>query len=285
MTTSPETLAPRAAAAPPHSILPASKPIRIALLTVTGVLLVAFVLEFAWLWGYIDSQSGIDVDRQFYAGVGQHWLDTGELYSARQLAGPYVVLPNVDNLYPPTGLPFMLAVLWLPALLYYLIPLGTTAVLVAWWRPAAWTWPLLVFFLAWPRGVSNIIYGNSDIWIQAAVAGGLLVGWPALLILMKPSVLPFAVVGVRHRSFWIGAAVVAVASLFALELWREYFVAIGNSDAEWYYSLEDTPPYFLPIVAWLGRRDGGFATVGELLAWRPSWPPSWLPARLRGSGR
>ena len=261
-----------AGAATAGSRLPASRPVRIALLTVTGALVVAFVLELIWLWGYVDSQDAIDVDRVYYASVGQRWLDSGEFYTARQLDGPYVVLPNVDNLYPPTAIPFMVAAVMLPALLYYLIPLGTTALLVAWWRPAAWTWPLLALLLAWPRGVSNIIYGNSDIWIQAAIGGGLLVGFPALLVLMKPSVLPFAAAGIRHRSFWVGLALAALASLLVLDLWQQYFVAIGNSDAEWYYSLEDTPPYFLPIVAWLGRRDGGFASFGELVAWRPAWP-------------
>lgn len=258
--------------------LPASRPGRIALLAVTGVLLLGFVLEFAWLWGYIDSQGAIDADRVYYAVVGQRWLETGELYTARQLEGPYVVMPNVDNLYPPTAIPFLVATVFLPALLYYLIPLGATAGLVAWWRPYAWTWPILALLLAWPRGISNIIYGNSDIWIQGAVAGGLLVGWPALLILMKPSVLPFAVAGARHRSFWVGLVVVALASLLVLDLWAQYVVAIGNADAEWYYSLEDTPPYFLPIVAWLGRHRGGFATLGALLAWRPRWAQR-LPGR------
>lgn len=279
MTSQPEV----AAAARP--LLPASKPARIALLTVTGVLLVVAALEFAWLWGYIDSQHAVDADRVYYASVGQRWLDTGELYTARQLDGPYVVQANVDNLYPPTAIPFLVAAVYLPALLYYLIPLGATAALVGWWRPAAWTWPILAILLAWPRGLSNIIYGNSDIWIQAAVAGGLLVGWPALLILMKPSVIPFAVVGMRHRSFWIGLLLVAAASLVALDLWRQYAIAIGNADAEWWYSLEDTPPYFLPIVAWLGRRDGGFASPRELLGWRPSRPQTWqLPWRRAGTG-
>ena len=42
-------------------------------------------------------------------------------------------------------------------------------------------------------------------------------------------------------------------------------VAIRNSDAEWYYSLDDMPPLFIPVVAWLGRRDGGYADAA------PAW--------------
>lgn len=253
-------------------VLPASRPVRIALLTATGFFLLAFVLELIWLYPYIDAQASIGADHGYYKRVGEVWLDTGQFYLPHQLAGPYVVETMVEVLYPPLAIPFFAAWHWLPYPLWWAIPIAIVGGLVWHWRPAAWTWPLLAFLLAWPRGASNLLYGNSDMWVVAAIAGGLAIGWPAVLVLLKPSVAPLALVGAGHRSWWIALAVLAVASLFALDLWRDYLTALGNSDLRWWYSLEDMPPMFIPIVAWLGRRDGGFATVRELLAWRPTLP-------------
>ncbi len=264
--------------------LPASRPARIALLTLTGVLLVGFALEFAWLWGYIGSQAAIGTDHAFYQKIGEHWLDTGQFYLPHQLAGPYIIKTDVDVLYPPIAIPFFAALHWLPFPLWWILPLGVVAIVIWRFRPAPWTWAILALLLAWPRGVSNLIYGNSDMWVMAAIAWGLAAGWPAAFVLLKPSVAPLALVGIRHRSFWIGLAVLAVASLFVLDLWREYLTAIRDSDAQWYWSLDDSPPLFLPVVAWLGRRDGGFATVRELLAWRPTWPPLLRPRDGRSLG-
>jgi hypothetical protein len=151
---------PSEVAAAARPLLPASRPVRIALLTATGVLLVVAALEFTWLSGYIDSQHAVDADRVYYASVGQRWLDTGELYTARQLRRPVRRAGNVTT-HPPTAIPF----LWARSTrrrCYYLIRSARPA-LVARWRPAAWTWPILALLLARPRGISNIIYGNSDI--------------------------------------------------------------------------------------------------------------------------
>lgn len=266
--------------------LPSSRPVRIAILTVTGFFLVGFVLEFVWLWGYIGSQAAIGTDHGFYKMVGERWLDTGQFYLPHQLAGPYTVQTDVDVMYPPLAIPFFALWHWLPFPLWWIVPLGAVALVVWRLQPAPWTWPLLAFLLAWPRGVSNIIYGNSDLWVMAAIAGGLAAGWPAALVFLKPSVFPLAIVGANRRSFWIAVVVMAIASLFFLDLWRQYATVIHNSDAHWYWSLGDLPALCLPLVAWLGRRDGGFSTVRELLAWRPSWPPrlGLLPRHDRAAG-
>jgi hypothetical protein len=49
-----------------------------------------------------------------------------------------------------------------------------------------------------------------------------------------------------------------------LQLWQEFVVVIHNSDAQWYYSLDDMPPLFIPVVAWLGRRNGGYTDLRAL---------------------
>ena len=237
---------------------------RIVALTITGVMLFAFVLELAYLLPYVASQNAVGSDLTFYRGVGQRWLDTGVYYLPHQLAGPYVVMPDVDVLYPPIALLLFVPLVWLPDALWWIIPGAVLAVTLGWFRPALWTWPIMAFLFAWPRGVSNLVYGNSDMWIGAFICGGLLLAWPAVLVLIKPSVLPFALIGIRHRSWWIGAGLLALLSLAMLQLWREFVVAIHNSDAAWYYSLDDMPPLFIPVVAWLGRRDGGYRDLRAL---------------------
>ena len=77
---------------------------RIVALTLTGVLLVVFAWELAYLFPYIASQDAVGTDHTFYREVGQRWLDTGVYYLPHQLAGPYQVQADVDVLYPPLAL-------------------------------------------------------------------------------------------------------------------------------------------------------------------------------------
>jgi hypothetical protein len=241
-------------------------------LVLTGVLVLGVLWELAFLWPYIDGQHALGTDHAYYHAIGQRWLDTGQFYLPRQLSGPYIVEADVDVLYPPVAIPFFVALRWLPFALWWVIPIAVIAAVVIRLRPALWTWPIIVFCVAWPRNVSDLLYGNSNMWVVAAVAGGVVVGWPAIFVALKPSLAPFALVGARHRTWWIGAVVLGVAALLTLDLWRDYLTAVRNSDAAWYYSLEDAIPMSLPIVAWLGRRDGGFASLGDLARWRPTWP-------------
>jgi hypothetical protein len=245
---------------------------RIVALTMTGALLIFGLWELSYLVPYIAGQEALGTDLAFYRSIGQRWLETGEFYLPRQLAGPYTVETNVDVLYPPTAIPFFVAIDWLPLPLWWAIPLGVVAAVLWWLRPAMWTWPIIAFLVIWPRNLSDVLYGNTNMWVLAAIAGGIVVGWPAVLVTLKPTLAPFALVGIRHRSWWLAFGLVAIGSIFVLDLWRDYLTAVGNSDAEWYWSLEDVPVMCLPLVAWLGRRDGGAATLTELLRRRPSLP-------------
>jgi hypothetical protein len=65
-------------------------------------------------------------------------------------------------------------------------------------------------------------------------------------------------VGIGNRSWWIGAAVLALAGLPLIGLWVDYPRVILNSDADIGRSLSDLPLFSLPFLAWLTstRRDG-----------------------------
>jgi hypothetical protein len=250
---------------------------RVVTLALTGTLVLVAAWEFAFLYPYIDSQHAVGTDYSFYRAIGERWLDTGQFYLPHQLTGPYTVQTDVDVLYPPIAIPFFAALRWLPFPLWWIIPLGAVGVVLVRLRPAAWTWPILLFCLAWPRNLSDLIYGNSNMWVVAAVAGGVVWGWPAILVALKPSLVPFALVGIRRRSWWIAATVLGLASLATIGLWHDYLAVVNHSDARWYWSIEDIIPTTAPVVMWLGRRDGGFRTLADVATWRPGRPRrTWL---------
>jgi hypothetical protein len=81
------------------------------------------------------------------------------------------------------------------------------------------------------------------------------------------------VIGIRSRSWWIAAAVLAVLSLPLLGLWLQYPTVMRNSSANALYSLSNLPFFVLPIVAWMTSARRGSIPVGawavRLLGKRP----------------
>lgn len=65
----------------------------------------------------------IGLDRATYSDGAQRWLNGGSFYLDRQLHGPYEIHMG-DVLYPPT-LPWLLIALsFLPALVWWAVPIG-----------------------------------------------------------------------------------------------------------------------------------------------------------------
>ena len=192
-------------------------------------------------------------DFAFYRGVAQRWLETGSFYLPAQLAGPYGMVLNRDVLYPPTALYLFTPFLWLPPAVWWGVPIFVLCYALWRWRPAAWAWPILAFGLVWPRTQGALLLGNTDLWIAAAVAGGLLWGWPAILAALKPTFLALALVGATRRSWWIGWTVFAAINVPLLGLWSDYLVTLGNSGIPWTYSLLNVVLPLLPLAAWLAR--------------------------------
>lgn len=240
-------------------------PVRTLILVMSGAILAIAAWEAVVLWRVIGDQHALGTDLDYYRGIGQRWLDTGSFYLPRQLAGPYIVKADQDVLYPPTALLLFLPFTILPWPAWWLIPLGTVAWVVLRWRPAPWTWPILAFLVAWPPQVANLLFGNSDTWVIAAVAGGLAAGWPGVLVILKPSLAPFALAGIRRRSWWVAALLLGLLSLAMVPLWADYLAAIRNSDVGPTYSVQDIPPMLIPVLAWLGRQPDGIDRLAPAL--------------------
>ena len=240
---------------------------RLAFLTITIAFLVLVPIQTLRLLSLGDEAS-VGIDYRPIMEAADRWVEGESFYPARQLEGPYIrlgLLPDgtTEINYPPIALYLFVPFTVLPALLWWVLPLGLVALALVRMRPAMWTWPILAFLLYNPKTQEVIIAGNPGMWVTAAVAWGLLLGWPAMAVAIKPSLGPLALVGVRHRSWWVGLAVVAVAALpFGLGMWLDWIAGIRNmTNGTVLYSAHELWINAIPIVAWLGSERGHAALV------------------------
>jgi hypothetical protein len=231
----------------PHDGGWAHRIIRAILLGLTGAFLVVWAVEMsvAIRGGFFGA--GVDID--IYATATRHWLADGTWYLPRQLAGPYSVEFG-DVLYPPTLLWLTVPFTVLPRVLWWIIPGVIATVGLARLRPAMWAWPIMSACLAWPRTTAQVIFGNPVIWLAAALFWGV-----GALVLVKPTVIPFALTGIRSRRWWVSALALALLTLPLLPIVLQYPGVLLNarSGGGWLYSLEEWPLLAIPLVAWAGR--------------------------------
>jgi hypothetical protein len=227
-----------------------------------------WALAVGWLvWEQTASLGRVGADLDLYLGATREWLAGGSFYPAHQLAGPYVITDG-DVLYPPSVTPLFLPFLILPAALFMLLPLGSVAWVVVRQRPAPWTWPVMAACLAFTPTMVKLVHFNPFAWSAAVVALGTVYGWPGVFVMLKPSLAPFALVGIRRRWWWVAAAGYGVVALLFAPMWPDYLSVLANSsnEAGLLYSLSDMPLLLVPLVVWLGRTRpspmGGVAADG-----------------------
>ena len=206
-------------------------------------------------------------DYGHYIDGARRWVETGSPYLPSELAGRFQ-FSDLTFLHPPVALDVFAPFLFLPAALYWLIPIGGTAAVIAAWRPARWTWPVMALLLNWPRFIGAVVVGNSDLWVAFFLALGFRVGWPILLLVIKPSVAPFALaelaallcvdaIPVRRRTeIGLAAALLVLAAVPFGTLWFSWLTVIRNSPADPLYSIGSLPWLMVPAVAWIGRQRG-----------------------------
>jgi hypothetical protein len=199
----------------------------------------------------------LGMDQGFYRDIGARWLADGSLYLPYQLTGPYEFRTMLDVLYPPNALFLFVPFVFLPAALWWAIPIGVLVYVIRSWSPLPWAWLAMAVLLAWPSSIFAYLTGNTTIWAAAALAAGLRWGWPAVFLALKPSLAPFALLVVRRRSFWLGGIAFGLVSLAMLPLWFEYLTAMRNLSVGADYSLHSIPLMLIPVVAWVGRQKTG----------------------------
>ena len=233
----------------------------------TALCLLWAVVALSRVWTLAVANDLVAVDHLTLQAFAQRWLDTGSMYLPYQVAGPFDPrpLPHVPSImpsmYPPHAVYLFVPSLVLPAILWWAIPFSIIGYALWRWRPAVWTWPVLVLLLADSDSLTWLVVGSSTMWTASFVAAGLLWSWPAVLVTLKPSLLPFALIGIRRRSWWIASAGLAVLSLPLAGQWMAYASVVQNAEASLSYSLGSLPLMLVPVVAWLGRRQPRSALV------------------------
>lgn len=228
---------------------------RVIILTVIGLAVLALVgqlvVGFAFLnWGATDWGG----DLRAYVEASRMWLHGDGFYLTRQLHGPYQTELG-DVLYPPTVLYVFLPFIVLPAQLWWVLGVGLLAYVVWLWRPALWAVALILVCLAYPNNAITIFRGAPVIVVSALVGAALRWKWPGALILLKPSILPFALIGIRSRGWWLTAALLVILTLPLLSLVPDWLHAVIDSRGYGglLYSARDLPLLMIPVFAYLGR--------------------------------
>lgn len=219
----------------------------------TGVLLVMAAFSLATLLTDPRFVASAGWDFALYRDAAARWLHGAGFYSPEQLAGPYLNLTGV--MYPPPTLLLFLPFTELPTVLWWAVPIGIVAWRVWTLRPSPWTWAGIAACLAWPLTVEMIYNGKPALWIVAALALATRWPWVSVFVLAKASLFPFALVGVRNRSWWLALGTCAVVSALFLPMWPDWIAAVLNARGEFsgpLYSLRDVPALCIPLIAWLG---------------------------------
>lgn len=218
-----------------------------------GLLLYGVLRAISWAQDWTHVVALItQADHAIYMAQAHRVLSGGPLYPAFELAGPFVP-SQLPELYPPAtvyGLFVPMSVL--PDFLWWAIPIGIIAAVVAYWRPSAWGWVgILALFIAVPSTWTVLAVGNPSIWVAAAVALATIRPAFAILALTKTTLVPFALIGVRSRGWWIALAVYSAVALAMLPLWIQYVQVLLNYRTS--LAFIEVPLVLIPVVAWASR--------------------------------
>lgn len=219
----------------------------VVLLTIAVAIFVA-VYEGAAARGQVGYDAWLYLDE-----IAARWFMTGEMYYPVQFAGSYPDA-GIVNLYPPVAMYLFAPMSLAPRFLWWAIPLTV----IAWhlWscRPAWWTWPLFALVACTVKTSATLVYGNSEMWTVAFVCLALRYPVAWWLLAFKPTLLPFAIVGIRHRQWWSGLAMLLLASVPLGALWFDWLAAMRNLDASPLRGISAVPLLAVPVVAWWTRQ-------------------------------
>jgi hypothetical protein len=225
--------------------------------TLTGVMLLLGVMSLCLL-ATSKLAPPFGADFNVYRDAAQRWLAGGAYFYPEQLAGPYTVV-NGHVLYPPIALILFAPFTILPAILWWAIPLGILVWRVTDLRPSRWGVVAIVGLACWPYSVELAWAGNPTLWIAAIIALSTRWPWASAFVLLKPSLFPFALAGVRTRAWWAALGVLVAGSMLFLPMWFDWIRAVTNARGPFsglLYSLKDLSWMAIPSVAWATRRSG-----------------------------
>ena len=232
-----------------------------AIAAVTAAVIVALITIDRFEYAAAGLNPGIDYD--VLMGATRSFLAGNGFYPAEQLAGPWIYhqgepafMPPI--LYPPDALLLFVPLSFLPGAFWWAVPIALTAWALWRLRPHPAAWLVIALLLGVPQSREGIFWGNPAMWMTALEAAGMVLGWPAVLVLLKPTLGPFALAGAWHRSWWLALAALALVNLPLLPLWVDWVTVLRNAPSQLSlgFSLYQYPLLCVPLVAWLGSRQG-----------------------------
>ena len=226
---------------------PRQRAIRIVLATILG--LEAIWIVVVLVQQYVTNEF-FGLDYRWHIDAARRLLDVGTPYWPWQIAGPYEIA-NGAILYPPTAFLLFIPFIWLPAALWWLIPMAILGWGIIVHRPPLWAWVVIGGMLSFERSLNVYVYGNPSMWIVAAIAAGTVLIWPFVFVVAKPSFGPIALLGIRHRSWWIAAVALGLLSIPFAGIWLDWFAVVRHSNVSLLYNLPTLPLMLAPLVAWL----------------------------------
>lgn len=242
-----------------HVLRVVGSPLRLVAIALSVAILAAWALDWwqvAQHWQELTAVGLPGRDYSLYLQAASRWLGGGDFYLASQLGGPYSIqTAGGAILYPPTLLILLVPFIALPAVLWWAIPLATIGWAIRVHRPSAPTWPVLALLLWWPTTNLKLLGGNpTTLWFTAALALATLRPAASALFVLKPTLIPFALLGARRAGWWVAIVLIAVVSVPFIDLWVRYVRVLldARDPSGMLYSLHDVPTMFIPIVVWIG---------------------------------
>jgi hypothetical protein len=221
---------------------------RAAMLVLAVIPVVIAVTAFADAWpDTIVPRLGIDF--QVYREAAARWLAGDGYFLPHQLAGPYAITHG-DVLYPPPALILFVPFTILPAILWWIVPIGLTVFGLWRLRPAPWAWPIMGLALWWPETTFKLVTGNPVMWSIAFLSLGVTF---APFAALKLTYVPFSLLGSWDPRWRRSALLVGLMCLLFLPMWSDYVTALTNARHPLgvLYSFTEYPIVALPVVAWL----------------------------------
>jgi len=192
----------------------------------------------------------IEGDWRVYHDAALRFLDGRSYFTPDQLA-PAHVLTYGDVLYPPTALWLFVPMALLPPIVWHLVPVLVAGAALWRLRPSAWGWVGIAWLAAWPVGPCYLFSGNPLTWAVACLFAAVAWDVPASLLLLMPSLLPFAFYRCNRRRWWLGLLALVLLSLPLLSLnitWLRVILGTSGTGGP-LYGIRDWPTMCIPLVA------------------------------------
>ena len=229
---------------------------RVGRLVAVGVLSVIVVVELAVaILHPLGSLRHWGGDYTLYMDATRRWLAGGPFYQPWQFE-PYVIsfvpgdIGTTAILYPPYALALFVPFTVLPAVLWWAVPLAVIGYCL--WPLSGWRLVAFLAALVFPVTWFIVANGNPALWAAAFMVAGTRWGWPGVFVLLKPTLAPFALVGIRSRGWWLGLGAIGAVSLILWPLTMDYVTVLRNAggpEASPLYSVTSFIPLGLLLVA------------------------------------